>query len=66
MQDWSLVTPLTPTPDYQQVSNKSTRTNAHTNGRTKCRTNPFRQCFTAKAGNVQAARKNFTASRKKI
>ena len=24
------------------------------------------KCFTAKAGNVQAARKNFTAARKKI
>ena len=31
-------------PDYQHVRNKSTRTNAHTNGRTKCRTNLFRQC----------------------
>ena len=38
MQDFNLVTPLTPTTDYQQVSNKSTRTNGRTSGRTKCHT----------------------------
>jgi len=43
MQDCCLLTPLTPTTDYQQFSEEFThtngRTNTHTNTHTKCRTN---------------------------
>ena len=43
MQDCCLLTPLTPTTDYQQFSEELThtnvRTNTHTNTHTKCRTN---------------------------
>jgi len=59
-----LVTPSTPDTDYQVVAAVGGRTSAHTNGRTKCRTKPFCQCFTPKARNVQASRENFTASHK--
>ncbi len=41
-----LVTPSAPDTDYQAVAAVGSRTSAHTNGRTRCRTNPFRQCFT--------------------
>jgi hypothetical protein len=53
-------------PDYQQFTGIFTRTNTRTNAHTKCRTNPFRKCFTPKVKNVQAAREKFTAARKKI
>ena len=43
MQDCRLVTPLTPTTDYQWVSKKSTRTSGRTNAHTKCRTNVSRK-----------------------
>ena len=43
-----LVTPSTPDTDYQAVAAVGSRTSAHTNGRTRCRTNPFQQCFTTK------------------
>jgi hypothetical protein len=59
-----LVTPSTPDADYQAVAAAGGRTNTHTNGRTKCRTKPFCQCFTPKAKNVQASHENFTASHK--
>ena len=57
------VTPGAPPTDYQTVAAPSGRTNTRTNTRTCSRTNPFRQCFTPKAKNVQAARENFTAAR---
>ena len=44
-----LVTPSTPTADYQAVAAVGGRTSAHTNGRTKCRTNPFLPMFHAKS-----------------
>ncbi len=58
------VTPAAPPTDYQTVAAPGGRTNTHTNTRTCSRTNPFRQCFTPKAKNVQAARENFPASHK--
>ena len=39
IQDCSLVTPLTPTTDYQHVTAAFTRTNGRTNGSTNGRTN---------------------------
>ena len=60
------VTPGAPPTDYQTVAAPGGRTNTRTNTRTCSRTNPFRQCFTPKAKNVQAARENFPAARKKI
>ena len=58
------VTPDAPPTDYQTVAAPGGRTNTRTNTRTCSRTNPFRQCFTPKAKNVQAARENFPASHK--
>ena len=58
------VTPSAPPTDYQTVAAPGGRTNTRTNTRTCSCTNPFRQCFTPKAQNVQAARENFTASQK--
>ena len=63
-QDCCLLTPLTPTTDYQQFSKEFT----HTNGRTNTHTNTHTKykMFHAKAENFAASRKNFTASQKNL